>query len=87
MTASDILHKQALDREVPYHMIPRKDLSLYEQAERNEWMSWQDLQCVGGAPRKAKEIMKRLPRSRLIRLQEDGLAHRTDASPGSSEGS
>ncbi len=32
VTASDNLRKKALDREVPYHMIPRQDLALYEAA-------------------------------------------------------
>ena len=70
VTASDNLRKKALDREVPYHMIPRQDLALYEAAEIKEWKSWQDLECVEVIhPAKAKEVMKRIPRSRLIKLR------------------
>ena len=70
VTASDNLRKKALDREVPYHMIPRQDLGLYEEADRKEWKSWQDQECVEVVPpTKAKEVLKRVPRSRLIRLR------------------
>jgi hypothetical protein len=86
VTASDNLRKKALDREVPFHMIPRKDIKLYEQAERKEWKSWQDLRCVEVVPpARARELLARIPKSRIIRLRfvykDKNAALRTEQTP------
>ncbi len=50
VTFSDNLRKKALDREVPYNAIPKKDLALHEEAKHTEWRAWQDLECVKVVP-------------------------------------
>ena len=64
------MKKKMLDREIGFHELPEKDLSLSREAEQKEWASWRKTGCVRVVcPPEADRIREEVHRSRVIRLR------------------
>ena len=68
-TMSAKLQKNVLDREVPYEMLPAKDLPLYHEAEAERWQDWTKHRIVRIIQLDEVEQMRRsIDSGRIIRV-------------------